>query len=212
MAAKKKEKIPQAEMEEQETLVELDNEAHDETMKAYSGGEMSYELKIPEERVAVLVGKEGETKKELEEQTKCKLDITKEGDVTISGEDALQLYTAREVIHAIARGFNPRLALQLLKADYALEMIDLKDVAGKSKNTLQRLKGRVIGTAGKSRENIERLTETNISVYGKTIGIIGEIGNVSLAKQAIGMLLSGSMHKTVFSFLEKKRKEMFLNF
>lgn len=170
--------------------------------------EFLYELKIPEERVAVLIGTDGETKKEIEEEIKIKLNITKEGDVTIIGDDGLHLFTAREIVRAIARGFNPKTALLLVKPDYTLEMIDMKDVAGKNKNTMERLKGRVIGKGGKAREEIERLTETYISVYGKTIGIVGETAQVSLAREAIAMLLSGSMHKTVYQFLEKKRKEI----
>ena len=172
--------------------------------------EFSYELKIPEERVAILIGKEGNTKKEIEEATKCKLDILKEGDVTISSDDALLLYTTREIVKAIARGFNPKTALLLLKQDYTLDIIDLKEIAGKSKNTMERLKGRVIGKEGKSREEIERLTDTYMSVYGKTISLIGETGMVNLARRAVSMLLQGSMHKTVYHFLEKKRKETML--
>lgn len=170
--------------------------------------EFLYELKIPEERVAVLIGTDGKTKKEVEEETQSKLDITKEGDVAITGDDGLKLFTAREIVRAVARGFNPKIALLLVKPDYNLEIIDMKDIAGKSKNTMQRLKGRVIGKGGKSREEVERLSETYISVYGKTIGIIGETVHVAIAHQAISMLLGGSMHKTVYQFLEKKRKEM----
>ena len=170
--------------------------------------EFTYELKIPQERVAVLIGTNGTTKREIEETTKNKLEISKEGDVTISGNDGLELYVTKEIIKAIARGFNPKIALLLLKQDYTLEIIDMKTIAGKSKNTLLRLKGRVIGKGGKSREEIERLTDCNISVYGKTVGIIGETQAVSLARRAIAMLLQGSMHKTVFRFLEKQKKEM----
>jgi len=170
--------------------------------------EISYELKIPEERVAILIGKDGETKKEIEEATSSKLSISAEGDVIITGEDGLELYTTKEIVHAIARGFNPKIALFLLKTDYALEIINMTDIAGKNKNTLQRLKGRVIGTGGRSREEIERLTETYIVVYGKTVGIIGETTQVQLSRQAVAMLLEGAMHKTVYHFLEKKKKEM----
>ncbi|MBU0459828.1 MAG: KH domain-containing protein [Nanoarchaeota archaeon] len=184
-----------------------DNENHD-NLEAVPEEEYAYEIKIPEERVAVLIGKDGETKKEIEEETKSKLDISKEGDVEIKGSDGMLLYTTKEIVKAIARGFNPKTALLLLKQDYAFELIEMKDLAGKSKNTLQRLKGRVIGKGGKAREEIERLTDCNISVYGKTIGIIGETQQVSLARQAVAMLLQGSMHKTVFNFLEKKKKEM----
>lgn len=173
-----------------------------------SGSELSYELKIPEERVAVLIGSEGKVKKEIEEVTKSKLDISKVGDVIMTGSDPLLLFTTKEIVHAIARGFNPKVAFDLLKTDYALEFIDLKDVAGKNKNVLERLKGRIIGTAGKSRAEIERLTDTHISVYGKTIGIIGLQENAFLARQAVAMLVEGAMHKTVYHFLERKKKEM----
>ncbi len=170
--------------------------------------EFSYELKITEERVAVLIGTEGKTKKEIEEATNSQLEISREGDVLIRGCDGLLLYTAKEIVHAIGRGFNPKIALQLLKTDYALDIIDMRDVAGKSKNTMERIKGRVIGKGGKAREEVERLTETNISVYGKTVGIIGETAQVALAREAISMLLGGSMHKSVYQFLEKKKKEI----
>src|SRR3989344_1933067 len=107
--------------------------------------EYSYELKVPKNRVAVIIGKEGSMKKDLEEATSTKLNIdSKEGDVFVSGEDALGLYTAREIIMAIGRGFNPEIARLLLKQDYVFEVIGLKDFTGKSKNTLLRLKGRVI--------------------------------------------------------------------
>jgi ribosomal RNA assembly protein len=170
--------------------------------------EFSYELKIPEERVAVLIGTNGETKKLIEKQSGSELDVSKEGDVIITGEDGLKLYTTQDIVKAIGRGFNPKLALLLLKTDYAFEMINMRDIAGKSKNTMERLKGRVIGKGGRAREEMERLTDTNISVYGKTIGIIGETQQVQLARQAIAMLLEGAMHKTVYRFLEKKKKEM----
>src|SRR3989338_4209456 len=167
--------------------------------------EFSYDLKIPEERVAVLVGTDGETKKEIEQSTQSTLVISREGDVTITGKDAIQLYTAREIVRAVARGFNPKIALQLIKQDFTLEIIDLTEVSGKNKNVLERIKGRIIGKAGKARAEIERLTDTSISVYGNTVGTIGEVENVSLAHQAIGMLLDGAMHKTVYQFLERKR-------
>jgi ribosomal RNA assembly protein len=172
------------------------------------GDEFSYELKIPEERIAVLIGTKGETKKLIEEQAGCELDISKDGDVTIIGDDGIKLYTAKEIVKAIARGFNPSIALLLTKQDYALELIELKDVAGKNKNVMLRLKSRIIGKGGKAREEIERLTNTYISVYGKTVGIIGEVVWTALARQAVGMLIDGSMHRTVYKFLEKKKKEI----
>ncbi len=170
--------------------------------------EFSYDIKVPKDRVAVLIGKNGEIKKRLEEATDCKLNIdSNEGDVLIRGTDSIGLYVAREVIRAIARGFNPDIATLLLKHEYMLDVIDLRDYAP-TKNSQIRLKGRVIGAEGNSRRVLEELTDTHISVYGKTISIIGEIGNVGIAKNAIEKLLQGNMHAGVYRDLERKRRDM----
>ncbi|MFH1396169.1 MAG: KH domain-containing protein [archaeon] len=182
-----------------------------ESMKDVTNPEeemLSYEIKIPEERVAVLVGTNGKTKVKIETETGTKLNISKDGDVDITGADALKLYSTREIIRAIGRGFNPNVALELLKTDYVLEIISLKDIAGKSQKTMERMKGRIIGRAGKSRAKIEEATNTYLSVYGKTVSIIGDVEGVGLCHQAVEMLLRGSMHKTVFTFLDKKKKEV----
>ena len=164
---------------------------------------------MPKNRVAVIIGKEGSVKKDVEESTNTKLNIdSKEGDIFVSGEDALGLYTAREIIKAIGRGFNPDIAKLLLKPDYIFEVVDLREYAGKSKDVLLRLKGRVIGKEGKSRKIIEELTECNISVFGKTISIIGLPESAAIARQAIESLLRGSTHANVYKFLERRRREM----
>jgi len=171
--------------------------------------EFIYELKIPKERIAVLIGKNGQVKKEIESATETSLDVdSKEGDIFIKGEDGLGLYTAREVVQAIGRGFNPNIALLLLKSDYTFDMIMMKDFTGKSKDTLMRLKGRVIGKEGKCRATIEELTECCVSVYGKTISVIGTAENVPIARQAVESLLRGSTHANVYKWLEKKRREI----
>ena len=170
--------------------------------------EYSYELKVPRNRVAVIIGKEGSVKKDIEESTKTKLDIdSKEGDVFVSGEDALGLYTAREIIKAIGRGFNPDIAKLLLKSDYVLEVVDVSEYVGKSKEAMLRLKGRVIGREGKSRKLIEELAECNISVFGKTISIIGLPESAANARQAVESLLRGSTHANVYKWLERRRRE-----
>jgi|TARA_B100001964_G_C14177858_1_gene574709 ribosomal RNA assembly protein len=171
--------------------------------------QFSYELKIPQERVAVLIGKGGEVKKNIETDTKTEVKVDSlEGDIFIYGEDALGLYTAREVIRAIGRGFNPEIAKLLLKQDYIFEYIGLNEFTGKSKNTLLRLKGRVIGKEGKSRRLIEELSEAYISVYGKSVSIIGTAESASMAKRAVEALLQGSTHASVYNWLENKRREM----
>ncbi len=169
--------------------------------------EYMYELKIPKDRVAVLIGTGGAVKKQIEEATKTRLDVkSEEGDVFIKGEDSIMLYCAREIIKAIGRGFNPEIAMLLLKQEYSLEMINLREMV--SEQHMMRLKGRVIGEEGKARKNIEFLTETYITIYGKTIGIIGECANVVVARKAIESLISGSNHATVYKWLEKNRREL----
>jgi ribosomal RNA assembly protein len=170
--------------------------------------EYEYAIKVPKDRVAVIIGEKGEKKRELEEALGVDVQIdSEEGDVVLSGGDAIALFTAREVIKAIARGFNPDIAKQLLKTDYILEIVSLSDYSN-GKNQMIRLKGRVIGEGGRSRNTIEELAEVNICVYGKTIGIIGLAENVTLAKRAVDALLSGAPHSTVYRMLERARRDM----
>jgi len=169
--------------------------------------EYSYELKIPKERVAVLIGKNGAIKKELEEQSKTSIIVdSKEGDVKLVGNNSVNLYLLKDIIKAIGRGFNPEIAMSLFKQDYVLELISIADFV-KSPNQMLRLKGRVIGKAGKARATIEEYTETSISVYGKTIAILGFCDNVAICKKAVESLLSGSPHSSVYKWLEKYRKQ-----
>ena len=84
----------------------------------------------------------------------------------------------------------------------------MREFVGKSKEAMLRLKGRVIGKEGKSRKLIEELTECNISVFGKTIGIIGLPESAANARQAVESLPRGSKHANVYKWLEKRRREL----
>jgi len=64
----------------------------------------------------------------------------------------------REVVKAIARGFSPEAARLLLKSDYTLEIINLRDYGLESPNKLARIRARLIGTGGKARRTLETLT------------------------------------------------------
>src|SRR5215472_3710057 len=144
---------------------------------------MSFEqlVRIPVERVGVVIGKEGATKRYLEGEMGVILNVdSKEGLVTVKAESALKTdpFSATRVIEAIGRGFSPQRARRLLDEDTGLEVIDLRDYAGKSVNSLERIRGRVIGLKGKSRRVIEELTGCNLSVYGRTVAIIGEATEV----------------------------------
>jgi len=170
---------------------------------------MQYELKIPKERIAVLIGKKGEVKKKLEKLTETKLKIdSKEGDVVISGEDSLNCYIMQQIVRAIARGFNPEIAQSLLDEENCLEILEVGNYIGKSKRKQKRLKGRVIGEEGKAKKMIGQITETEISIYGKTIAIIGKISDVALARKAVLDLLSGARHGPIYNTLQKKKKKV----
>ena len=177
--------------------------------EASTTGTYSYAVKIPKDRIAVLIGVNGRDKRELEDYSHATISVDSvEGDVTISGKDAVKLFALREVIKAIARGFNPDTARLLLKPDYMLEVISLRDYGLDNKNRLKRVKARVIGTKGKARRTIEELTGTFLSVYGKTISILGECTHVGNAKRAIELLVKGSMHATVYKWLEDQRRKL----
>ncbi len=169
---------------------------------------MNFELKIPKDRIPILIGKKGSIKKAIEQKTKTKLEIdSNEGDVIVSGEDSLQVYLASNIIKAISRGFNPEIAFNLLDEDYHFELIELSEFEA-TKNKKRRLKGRIIGADGKAKKQIEALTNTSIVVYGKTIGIIGKTDELLIAKQAIENLLRGAKHSNVYAWLEKRKKAL----
>lgn len=169
-------------------------------------------LKIPKERIGVLIGEDGKIKEMIEERANCELDIdSKTGEVDIDTsevEDPLLDLKIEDVIKAVGRGFNPHKAMEILKEGVYFDLIDIRDYVGKSPNAVRRIKGRVIGKNGRTRELIEDLSESYVSVYGRTVGIIGGAMEVDIAKQAVQMLLEGAEHRTVYSFLESKRADL----
>lgn len=165
----------------------------------------SSELKIPRERVAILIGKKGVTKKTIERRTRTRITVNKDGEVLIEGEDSLDTFNTGPVVKAIGRGFNPDIALMLLNEEFRLEIINIQDFTKKSKKKFIRIKARLIGTQGKARKVLEKLTMTDISVYGKTVCIIGKIEDVMLAKIGVEKLLKGAPHGNVYKFIELQK-------
>jgi len=171
-------------------------------------------LRIPKERVGVLIGPEGKTKKKVEEKLSVELQIDSEsGNVTLmlseKTEDPSSLFKAKDVVTAIGRGFSPEHAFRLIRDEEAiLDVIDLRLIFGRSESDIKRIKGRIIGMNGKTRRIIEELTDTNLCVYGHTVGIIGNIEQAQAAREAIQMLINGSLHRSVYRFLHGKRREL----
>lgn len=167
---------------------------------------MTEYLKIPVERIKVLVGNDGNTKKKLEKKCKVKLAVDTDGDVDIIGEPE-DIFFARDIVKAIGRGFSPEEALRLLEQDYGLYIISLKDYAH-SEKAVTRLKGRIIGENGKIKHHIEDATDSFISIYGSTISIIAKIDTMEYAKEAIGMMIDGARHTSLLGYLAKSKREI----
>jgi ribosomal RNA assembly protein len=169
-------------------------------------------IRVPVDRIGVIVGRNGRVKKRIEKLTQAQVDVNSEGMVTLScsqeTENPVLLWKARNIIRAMARGFSPKNAFTLLDEDARLIIISLREFVGTSQRQLRRVSGRIIGENGKTRKIIEQTTETKISVYGRTVSIIGIDPGIEYARKAIDMLIEGAPHSIVYKWLEKMRREL----
>jgi len=168
-------------------------------------------MKIPKERIAVLIGHEGEVKLQVQERTGVRISVaSKSGDVNLDeskAKDPLLALKVRDFVRAVGLGFSPERALMLLDEDAYFYVLDIKDYAGRDPKDIKRLKGRLIGTGGKTRRIIEELSEAELSIYEHYVAIVGDLESSGIARTAVDMLLSGSEHSSVYSFLERRRRE-----
>jgi ribosomal RNA assembly protein len=170
-------------------------------------------IRIPHDRVGVLIGPEGKVKSRIEKTFNITLSIESEtGNVEIilgpDQSDVSVIFTVANIVKAIGRGFSPDRAMALANEDFDLSIIDLEEVVGKSHSAQERIKGRIIGKEGKSRALIEELTETQMSVYGSTVTLIGKIESLPAATEAVMMLIRGKFHKTVYNYLFAYRRQL----
>mgnify|MGYP001316698994 FL=1 len=175
---------------------------------------MQSSLKIPKKRIAMIIGKGGDTKRMLIEKSGCKSIFvdSNTGDVTITwGEpgtfDPLMMMKVPDMIKAIGRGMNPKKAMSLLDDEMLFELIELKSFVGKKANQQRRIRSRIIGSEGKIRKRLEALTNCEITVYGGTVVIIGDDLGLPMASDAIKKLLNGAEHGPVLKRLELIRKK-----
>jgi ribosomal RNA assembly protein len=156
------------------------------------------EVSIPDERKPILIGKDGKTKGNIEKKTGTTIQMA--DFVKISGPIE-GLLKARNIVQAIARGFSPENAFALLDEQYQIDIITLNQ---EKENTRKRLFARIIGRKGESKKIIEKETNTMISVYGKTVAIIGLPEGIDAARKAIETLLEGKTHAYAYSLMKNE--------
>ena len=162
---------------------------------------------VPNDRIGVIIGKKGSTKRAIEESCGVSIAVNgKTGEVNIqtASDDIqkVQPFKATNIILAMARGFSVSNAMLLLDDTYRLHVLYLQEYVGKSSGALERIRGRIIGERGRARRNLEHLGRSRISVYGKTVSIISKEHKMRTVISAVHTILSGSMHTTAYSKLE----------
>jgi ribosomal RNA assembly protein len=170
---------------------------------------MQETINIPESRIGVLVGTNGEVKKKIARETGINIEIDSQtGEVFLEGEGE-KFFKAADIVKAIARGFSPQRAYTLFKPDYLLKILEISDYTGKNASAQKAKRGRVIGRKGTARKIIEQKTQSLISVQGKTVAIIAKIEYLEAVVDAVEELLQGYNHEITFGLLEKHSKERF---
>ena len=172
---------------------------------------MEHLARIPQDRIAVLIGKGGETRRMLEEACGATLEIdSKSGEVMADwGEgsvDPIVRMKVPDVIVAIGRGLAPKRAIQLIQDEVSLKMYDIREWVGKQPNQTRRMRSRLIGRNGRIRSLIEEISRCELAIYGSTVLVIGDEDGLALAAPAIEGILRGSEHSTILHGLEQDRK------
>nr|MDO8119433.1 KH domain-containing protein [Candidatus Sigynarchaeota archaeon] len=168
---------------------------------------------IPKDRIAVIIGTDGNVRKRIEELTGTSIEIdSATGAVIIKrtedSESTIGDWIAQNIIKAIARGFNPKIAERLADDEYIFEIIDLEGALGHNKKTIHRVKSRLIGENGKTWKTIETLSEASLSIYGNTVAIIAKYEELKIAREAITRLVGGQNHSSVYKYLQKQHEEL----
>lgn len=163
-------------------------------------------IKIGKHRIPVIIGTNGQTKKEIEKKTGTIIEIdSSTGDVNIGSDlSYYEIHQAKNVISAIARGFSPEHAYKLLDDGYSFDVIDLVEYVSDSRGRHEQIKGRVIGREGKVKQMIEKKNNCYLSIYGKTIGIIAPIDKIEETREIVEKILMGARHTTIFKMLKRK--------
>jgi NADH-quinone oxidoreductase subunit H len=128
-------------------------------------------VRIPQDRLGVLIGEGGETMREIEREAEVRLDIDSEsGSVGVEAVgDPVTALNGPTIVKAIGRGFPPEAALTLLDDD--MTMFDIVDIDAATRNDkdLRRKKGRLIGEDGRTRELMAELSGASVVIFAGSL-------------------------------------------
>lgn len=167
-------------------------------------------LDVPQERVGVLIGKNGEVKRKIEEEFGVKIHVQSEGVIKVeyNTDNPETYFKLRRIADAISSGFSGEDALRLFDDNIVFKKIDLRDFTDESSSRMKIIKGRIIGRGGKVWRKIEKLADVKLAIHKYTVGIIGEEENCEIAFKTILKILKGAQFSTVFKYLENQKKTL----
>jgi ribosomal RNA assembly protein len=140
----------------------------------------------------------------IETKISIKIQFNK-GSVSISGKE-LEEYLVEKVLQAVDFGFDIEDALLLLKENFVLEFVNIKEHT--HRKNLTDIRARLVGTGGRAKRTIEELTGGVVVLNANTVGIIVDNMHLGQAIQGIISLIQGSKHGNVFSYLERQNANL----
>lgn len=165
-------------------------------------------MQIDPQRIAVVIGKNGSVKKELEKKFETRIDIdSKTGNVKLVAQDSLNIFVLRNIIKAIGQGHNPLSAFLLEDDFYVIDEVDIKDFVSKDK--IRKYKGRVIGQKGSVRRAVQEITSCDMVINETVVSFIGTFENCQVLREALEMLLKGCSHAKFYGYLERNKKSIY---
>jgi ribosomal RNA assembly protein len=160
---------------------------------------------LEKDRISVFIGKEGSMKKKISEYFNAEIDVdSKNGEVLVESQNAVDAFVLAQVVQAINYGHNPENTLKLEDENMVFDILDVKQMV-KDHLRLKVVMGRIIGKEGSTRKAIEEITKCHIAVKDHYVTIIGAFENVGLVHEALDMLIKGGSHKSFYGYLERNK-------
>ncbi len=146
---------------------------------------------------------------ELEKFAKIRLDEANNLVVIERKDEKSDVLKARDFVLALDNCVEEDVALDVLRKDFMVYLIDLRNIF-QDKEDIKRILGRIIGENGKIKTKIMEITECHITITDSKILLLGSYEDIEYARHAIQIIVDGSPHTRLFKYLEKVRREKHL--